>query len=176
MDYSLYANIEPNIFPEIRKTFSITGEIKPVDFWAILTWKANRAKNTHRHRFNEKGLNFTEAVKEICKDIHESPSSKERLKILMKKWSFRLPTASAILSVLFPDEFTVYDIRVCNSINDHHKLSYRRFSDNLWHEYQSFIQAVINATPDFSSLQESDNYLWGKSWYMDSLVELELVI
>ena len=31
----------------------------------------------------------------------------------MTKWAFRLPTASAILTVLYPDVFTVYDRRVC---------------------------------------------------------------
>ena len=28
----------------------------------------------------------------------------------MTRWKFRLPTASAILSVLYPDMFTIYDV------------------------------------------------------------------
>ena len=42
------------------------------------------------------------------------------MRILIEDWAFRLPMASAILTVLYPDSFTVYDIRVCSELQNHH--------------------------------------------------------
>jgi len=41
----------------------------------------------------------------------------------MKEWDLALPMASAILSVCWPDDFTVYDYRVCESVKDFPELN-----------------------------------------------------
>ena len=47
----------------------------------------------------------------------------------MRDWKLRLPTASAVLTVLYPEDFTVYDQRVCKMLD----MQYRTapFSETL---------------------------------------------
>ncbi|WP_435658086.1 hypothetical protein [Brucella pituitosa] len=175
MTYRRYANAETNLFPFIASHFAKTGELDPVDFWAILTWKANRSKNMHRDRITGTNLSFAEATSMIAAGVHGAQTAKDRLEVLMVDWSFKLPTATAILTVLYPDEFTVYDVRVCNMINAFHSIKHRRFSDKLWGDYQAFKSAAVAAAPAGLSLREVDHYLWGKSWREDALKGIGVV-
>ncbi len=76
-----------------------------------------------------------------------------------------LPMASAVLTVLYPEEFTIYDVRVCKSIGDFQRLGAQSFSDELWHQYLSFKEAVSQRSPKGLSLRDKDRYLWGKSFH-----------
>lgn len=169
MTYRRYANVETNLFPLIAAQFNKTGKLDPVDFWAILSWKANRSKYMHRDRITRTDLSFAEATSIIAASVHGAQTAKDRLAVLMVNWSFKLPTATAILTILYPDEFTVYDVRVCNMINAFHSIKQRRFSDKLWDDYQAFKSAAIAAAPAGLSLREVDHYLWGKSWHEDAV-------
>jgi len=73
--------------------------------------------------------------------------------------------ASAILTVLYPNEFTVYDVRVCDMIGDFHKLKNQQSFDALWDGYQKFKSKVVGVAPKEFSLRDKDHYLWGKSFY-----------
>ncbi len=84
--------------------------------------------------------------------LRASGTPKRRLEVLMTEWKFRLPMATAILTVLYPTEFSVYDIRVCGQLGDFEKLAHRKFSDGLWSDYQRFLNAVKAATPRGLSL------------------------
>jgi hypothetical protein len=83
----------------------------------------------------------------------------------MKDWGFRLPTASAILTVLYPNDFTVYDSRVCGELGAFEELADRQYSDSLWADYQRFLNKVNAAVPGSLSLRDKDRYLWGRSFY-----------
>jgi hypothetical protein len=84
--------------------------------YLILDWKSSRARTRHRSRLAGIAGSFNAAVGEIAADLHAAASPEQRLGVLLTKWGFRLPTASAILSILYPDIFTIYDIRVCNAL------------------------------------------------------------
>jgi hypothetical protein len=53
------------------------------------------------------------AVCELTKGVAERSERADKLRYLLADWGFRLPMATAILTVLYPEEFTVYDTRVC---------------------------------------------------------------
>ena len=73
---------------------------------------------------------------------------------------------SAILAMLYPDDFTVYDVRVCDTLGGFHNLGNRVNFENLWQGYQAFTRAVKESTPkELTSLRDKDRYLWGKSFY-----------
>ena len=139
----------------------------------IIIWKANRAKTRVRDRLNKQDGGFAAAVESIAKSLRASYSPKQRLEVLMKEWRFRLPMASAILTVLYPSDFSVYDVRVCRQLGAFSQLAGREFSDGLWDEYQQFLSAVKNATPEGLSLRERDHYLWGRSFYEDVVKDIE---
>jgi hypothetical protein len=173
LDYRKFYDLEHYLFTEVGPRFAETGEIAPADFYIIIIWKANRAKTRVRDRLDEKRGGFNEAVRSIAASLRASTGQRERLEVLMKVWGFRLPLASAILTVLYPDDFSVYDVRVCGQLGAHRELAGREYSDRLWDEYQQFLHAVNKATPPGLSLRDRDRYLWGRSFYEDVTKDLE---
>ena len=173
VDYRRYSDLERYLFGEVGPRFAETGEISPADFYVIVIWKANRAKTRVRDRLNKRAGGFAGAVKAMAASLHASTGPKQRLEVVMRDWGFRLPIASAILTVLYPDDFTVYDRRVCGQLGDFRQLDTRAFSDQLWDDYQRFLEAVNAAAPDGLSLREKDHYLWGRSLYESVVKDLE---
>ena len=95
--------------------------------------------------------------------IREAKNGKDKLSVLIEDWKFRLPMASAILSVLYPDEFTVYDIRVCKQLKKFKNIDGRKF-DALYCGYKEYIEEVKNCTPSELGLRDKDRWLWGKDF------------
>jgi hypothetical protein len=156
-----YYSPETSIFPAIAKSFTATGTLDPMALYLILDWKASRARTKHRARLAGISGSFKAAVKEIASDLHAAAGPEQQLELLMTEWGFRLPTATAILTILYPDIFTIYDIRVCNALDAFHELD-RKWSPKLWGDYQRFIDAVRDDAPQGLSLRNCDRWLWGR--------------
>ncbi len=168
MNFEKYYDLETYLINEVGENFRSKGELTPFDFYLILTWKANRSKNTTKKRLETLGGSFSAAVSKIASALTANCEPKDKLQTLMCDWKFRLPMATAILTVLYPLDFTVYDIRVCDSLKRFHNLADRKFSDSLWEEYCAFKAAVERETPSHLSLRNKDRYLWGKSFFEES--------
>lgn len=165
-DYLRYYDLEKYLFDDVRLKFIRSGVLDPVDFYMILIWKSNRAKNRTKDRLTRATESFEEAVKQISASIHQAGNPKAKLRILMSSpWHLRLPTATAILTVLYPTEFTIYDTRVCEELPAFKGLDDRLFSDRMWELYQRFKSAVEASAPSHLGLRDKDRYLWGKSFY-----------
>jgi hypothetical protein len=170
---------ETDIFPAIARSFSDTGALDPMSLYLILDWKSPRARTRHRSRLAGICGSFKEAVSQIAADLHAATGPEQRLELLLTKWGFRLPTASAILTVLYPDIFTVYDVRVCNALHAFHQLGTRKWSHDVWKEYQQFISEVKRAAPQELSLRDCDRWLWGqdkRETLRNELVEPEYLL
>ena len=164
-DYSKYFDLESYLFGEVSDSYRRTNKLTTFDFFCIVAWKANRAKSKIAKRLLARGhSNLDEAVRVLIRDISAAPKSKKRLQVLIQEWGFRLPIASAILSVLFPDEFTIYDKRLCDAFNDFKDAQYKTRFDNLWKRYAGYIQRVNAAAPGKRTLRDKDRYLWGRSF------------
>ena len=72
--------------------------------------------------------------------------------------------ASAILTVLYPNDFTVYDIRVCDMLSDFHSLANKIQFESIWAGYERYVTAVREKAPAELSLRDKDRWLWGKSF------------
>jgi hypothetical protein len=156
-DYLKFYDAEDYLL-EVGKTFRDNAKIEPADFYMILVWKANRAKNYHRDRLKDiAGGSFKIAVSTIASELSSATREKQRLEILLGKWKFALPTATAILTILYPDHFTVYDYRVCKEVG----VTYRPWLG--WDEYEQFKRAVIAAAPQDLCLRNKDRFLMGRS-------------
>lgn len=163
-DPARLAHLEPYLLDVVGAHFRVTGQLALEDFWLILIWKANRAKNNARRRFEQVGkCTFEQAVSRIALALSAAQTRDARLRVLMRDWGMKLPTASAVLTVLYPESFTVYDIRVCDQLGGFHELATRRFSSRLWNEYQKFVAAVESAAPPHLTLRQKDHHLWGLS-------------
>jgi len=152
---------------DVGRRFRASGNIQAADFYMLLMWKANRAKNIHRDRLKRMGDgSFEAAVARIASGLHASTERKQRLSILMEKWKFALPTATAILTILYPDDFTVYDYRVCAEVKQRYT-PWLSFSDKLWDKYEQFQAAVISETnkapEELRTLRDRDRFLTARS-------------
>ncbi len=178
MNYLQYYDDETYLFETVKNNFHENGEISAFDFFCIILWKANRAKSTIANKLlrlgAEKNLHTLDViVKELSSNLAKSNlTDKEKLSYLIETWEFRLPMASAILTTLYPDNFTIYDYRVCEQLNITPNLSNLIFK-NLWKGYHEFIQKVKDATPDDLSLRDKDRYLFGKSFHEQLTYDIE---
>jgi hypothetical protein len=137
--------------------------------FSIIIWKANRAKSKLAHRLlqRQKSKNLDAVSEEFTRALFEAASAESRLILAMDVWGFYLPMASAILTVLWPEDFTVFDTRVCeelasNQTEDFSKLG-NKSGKQLWLKYLQYCDAVRKAAPEHLSLRDSDRFLWGRS-------------
>ena len=166
MDYRKYYYLEAYLLGDVLDRFRATGKLSAFHFHCILVWKANRAKKKHMDRLQRiSGQTYRKSVACLISELLRSPNPKERLGVLMQDWGFRLPTASAILTILYPDDFTVYDMRVCGELGKFRELANRKFTERLWDDYVKFKDRVVRETPSHYCLRDKDRYLWGKSFY-----------
>jgi hypothetical protein len=165
IDYRKFYDLENYLFEEVSKHFSELGCLKAFDFFCIVIWKANRSKSKIAKRLLSKGHpDLNTAVIALTKSLANAEGNKARMKILIEDWGFLLPMASAILTVLYPTSFTIYDFRVCEVLGGFHNLVNKTNFDSLWNGYESFIAAVNKVGPSEYSLRDKDRWSWGKSF------------
>jgi len=162
-NYLRYYDLERYLFEDVRSAFHRDGDLSAFDFFSIVIWKANRAKSKIAKRLMTRGDDLDSVVRELASELHNAPTGRDRLRILMQEYGFLLPMATAILTVLWPDEFTVYDIRVCDSLDRFHELGNLTRFDRIWAGYSIFVDGVRDAAPPDLSLRDKDRYLWAKS-------------
>ncbi len=74
-----------------------------------------------------------------------------------------LPMSPAILTVLWPEEFTVYDVRACRQLGDFHKLGDHSREDRILGGLLQYRAAVEAAVAEPLSLRDNDRVLWARS-------------
>jgi hypothetical protein len=165
MEYQKFTRLGEYLIKEVGPRFRKFGKIQPVDLFLIFIWKANRAKTKMRDKLKSnpkaKG-SFRRATYQIAAGLRNANDSRDRLAILMRDWKFNLPMASAVLTVLYPNEFTIYDTLVCKELRVVYRPG-RRFSEKCWADYQYYKELVCKNTPRKLRLREKDRYLRGKS-------------
>jgi hypothetical protein len=166
-DFRTYYHLESYLFDEVSTRFKNTGTLSAFDFFCIVIWKANRAKSRVAHRLLAQQPGVTDldsAVSALLTAIGGASDRKERLRVLIEDWGFRLPMASAILTILYPGEFTVYDARVCEVFGNFKDVQYKTKFESLWQGYCTYVDRVKFETPSELSLRDKDRWLWGKSF------------
>jgi len=172
IDYRKFYDDEQYLL-DVGQAFRKGEPLDAADFYMMLVWKANRAKNYHRERLKRiSGKSFKNAISMIASGLRDRSEVADRLELLMSEWGFALPTATAILTLLYPEEFTVYDVVVCKELGWIYR-PYLSYSPKLWSYYLAYKQAVIEATPAGLSLRDKDRFLIGRAYRKD--VELQSV-
>ncbi|WP_201317519.1 hypothetical protein [Paenibacillus sp. EPM92] len=176
MDYISQYNQDTHIFEVISSRFKNQGFLNAYDFFFIIIWKANRAKSKIANLLIKHSgtSNLDEAVISLTSSISQAADHKERLRLIMKEWRIPLPTSTAILTALYPEYFTVYDVRVCEELeDDFHKLSHLTNFENIWSGYQEFMRKIEEVTPKELTIRDKDRYLWGKSFARQLEADIE---
>ena len=164
-----YYFMESYLFETVSKHFGDDGSLGAFDFMSIVIWKANRAKSVTALRLMGRAVDG-ETLDDVCRRLttalSSAPDNQSRFRVLWD-WDFRLPMASAVLSALFPTDFTVYDYRACEQLaalgaGEHGGLDEKRPFEARWVGYSRFIDAVRASNPGFS-LRDADRTLMGRS-------------
>jgi hypothetical protein len=174
--FQQYYYLENYLFNTVQPRFLEQGYLSAFDFFCIVIWKANRAKSKVAKRLlSKKHGNLDAAVYELTTKLSQQATAKDKLAYLWLKenWGFLLPMASAVLTVLYPEEFTVYDRRVCDMLGDFHNLTNIANIDNLWDRYQKFKAKVEEVAPRDLNLRNKDRYLWGKSFHDQLITDIQ---
>ncbi|MBE0618934.1 MAG: hypothetical protein IH608_13580, partial [Proteobacteria bacterium] len=162
-DLELY-DLEAYLFGSVNPRFHRDGSIGAFDLMCIVSWKANRAKSRVAARLLGLGHpTLEDAARALTSAVSAAPNSEARLRTVVRDWGFRLPTATAILAVLYPDEFTVCDVRVAGVVGARVPEPAADFS-KTWAGYLAFRDAVERAAPAHLSLRDKDRFLWARSF------------
>ncbi len=171
VDYRKFMNLENYLFKEVHNKFHQYHKLDAFDYFCIIIWKANRSKSKHAEKLKnlaKKNKIGSKDLEEICnkitKNIHTITTKEEKLRYLLDKWEMRLPTSSAILTVLYPTKFTIYDYRVCEILEDHKYLDRRKTESLIGGYFKEFIPAVKEKCKKYRRLRDKDRYLWGMSF------------
>ncbi len=140
--YIKYYDLENYILKEVRDNLNINGHLTAFDFFCIVIWKANRAKTKIAQRLLKYNPDINQSVKDLTAKIFSATDDRQKLKVLIDDYQFRLPMSSAILSLRYPDNFTVYDVRVCNTLTNLRGLDTNTNFEKLWLGYKDYIDNV----------------------------------
>jgi hypothetical protein len=174
-DYRKYYDLERYLLEDVGQWFRDSGRLRPLDLFLILHWKSPRAKTKALDRLKARCGTFERATTRIARSLREASDNKERLTLLMRDWGFRFPTATALLTILYPEDFTIYDVRVRSGISfSKIRESYsERTWESVWGSYVAYKKRVIKRTPRGFSPRDKDRYLWGRSLFQDARCTLE---
>ncbi len=167
MDYLQFYDLEQHLFSRVHRSFHAVGCLNAFDFFLIVRWKSSRRKDLIIARLCECGdRDLDKGALWLTRQVHQASNHEERLGILMGP-GIGLAMATAILTVLYPEDFTVYDQRACDALshlNDFSKIGNRATPARIWEGYKEFREAVRENTPDHLSLRDKDRWLWAKDW------------
>ncbi len=161
-------DIETYLFDQVSKRFEDDGTLEPFDFFAIVVWKSNRAKTKVKKGLEKAG----KSVSELMTEVSQADSLKDKVEILWDIEGIGLSIASAILTVCYPEEFTVLDYRAWEVLTEAavHGLPTR----SSWHpeDYLQYCEVCRRLADQMNlSLRDLDRAVWAKSW-RDDLREL----
>lgn len=167
-DFLRYYDLETFLFVDVAQRFHQDGKLDAFDLFSIVIWKAQRAKSKLAKRLIAKAGSLERAAEQFTTALFQASSPVQRLIVARDVWSFYLPMASAILSVLWPDDFTVFDYRACDELKSLGQPDFSRIDNisstvRLWPKYEQYREAVKRAVPQYVTLRDKDQFLWGRS-------------
>jgi len=159
-------DLEGYLFEEVRRRFEAEQTLRPYDFFAIVIWKSNRAKTKIK-----RGLaDASKTVETLMREVSQSDQPQAKVEVLLRVRGIGPAMASAILTVCYPETFTVLDYRAWETLQ-------QASVDGLPESYPQSPEAYLvycRACQTLAdrmglSLRELDRALWAKSWEDDLL-------
>jgi len=154
--------LEKEVYSEFHKNHYLT----PEQFFAIIIWKRNASKTHIKERIlNGQPVSMLpKIIEKITRSIYNAPTKEKKLQVILDFGiGIRLSIASAILTILYPDDFSVYDYRVRGEDKD---ISSFQTEKSIRVYFGEYISKVKKSEPHLS-LRDCDRTLWAKSWYED---------
>lgn len=175
-DYRTYYNLESYLFDTVGPAFHKNKCLTAFDLFAIVIWKAERNKGRVKNGFLV-GKSKMKHINDILRKYHEKNLTREGVVTALDSISgIGIPTASAILTVLYPKDFTVVDVRAKQTFKRDDLRAYcgqnQSFtvdpSNNVSGYVNEYLVACKKAADGLGlTLREFDKVLWGYSFHED---------
>ena len=157
-------DLERHLFDEVSARFRRDGTLSVADFYAIIVWKSNRTKTKIKKALKEAGLSADTLMSQVA----GAKADITRLRLLNKVRNIGLPIASAILTVCYPDRFTVLDYRAWQSAVAEGMPGLPDAFPETAPEYLQYRDACQAFAERVGlSLRDLDRALWARSWEKD---------
>lgn len=126
---------EKYLFDIVGSEASKKGYLTLEEFYKICMWKSARQKQKY---ISQKNRNEVEA---ITRSAFVEQDEREKMKKLCELNGVGIPTASAILAVVFPEKYAVIDIRCLEMLREKfgYKIS-KQTSLKSWIEYLNIMR------------------------------------
>ncbi|MBZ1349011.1 MAG: hypothetical protein KY053_02180 [Candidatus Liptonbacteria bacterium] len=159
--YLKYYFLEDYLFNDVNKNFQRRGYLTPEEFFAIVIWKSNRAKTNVRRGIGKS----QKTIHTITSEIFRAKTPEQKLNILTSIPSIGIPMASAILTVCYPNDFTIADYRACSSLKDFggEIIGNPTAKISVYFEYLEKCKELARKYK--LSLRNFDRILWAKDFY-----------
>lgn len=148
---------ETRVFPKIAKAEG-PPKLTKQDVLLILKWKLGRIKESNSETVSKDNLRkinqWVEMAGKASREI-------EALKELDKIPGIGLATATAILTVCYPDKFTILDYRVLDTLGLTPSNANDWKAEEYFHKYLPEVQK--HREHWHCSLRQADRALWGLS-------------
>lgn len=168
---AIFYDLDRYLFGKVTRKFEKEGTLNSFDFYAIVVWKANRAKTKVLMGLKTKGL----SPNKIMSRVHDISSDREKMKFLADIPGIGTPIASAILTVCYPNRFTVIDYRAWETLLDFGYVLSKTMPTDIDGYFYKYLPVCKNLANDMKlSLRELDLVLWGRSQRM-SLEEIAAI-
>ena len=160
---------------EVKNFFDEHGYLTPEHLFSIIIWKSPRTKTKIKEYLLRDGSSLVETVHDLTNKIHKAESDQGKLEIILNQEGFGIAMASAVLTILYPNNFTVYDYRMSRQLNLNDFKKYRKNGERFEKisgkgekdilRYLEFVEIVKTIACDHQlSLRDCDRVLWAKSW------------
>lgn len=153
--------VEGYLFEDVSRRFAQTGTLPPYDFFAIVIWKSNRTKTKIADGLTSTG----KSVEALMREVSEASEPEIKVSALLQVPGIGLAMASAILTVCYPEEFTVLDYRAWNTLCSSDVPGLPSQYPVTTAEYLQYCLACKNLAQRVGlSLRDLDRALWTRSW------------
>jgi thermostable 8-oxoguanine DNA glycosylase len=152
-------DLEQRVFPAIAKRIEAGEELDNRDVLQILKWKLGRVTNANAKTVSAENLN---QINEAIKVAKKPECGAEALEALDRIPGIGLATATAILTICYPEKFTILDWRALEMLQEATRVSADDWTASTYmKEYLPRVreqQALWACT-----LRDADRALWGLS-------------
>lgn len=161
---------ETRVFPKIADKSSKGQDLVKRDVLLILKWKLGRIKKSNSETVADKKM---AEINGAVRDARKAGCEIDAVKALDRVPGIGLATATAILTVCYPDEFTIIDQRALESLNlfpstlpDAMRTS-KGYSADYW-TAEDYVNEYLPTVKERSKLwscklRSADQALWGLS-------------
>src|SRR3989344_4882981 len=181
-NYLKYYFLENYLFGEVHDNFQKNGYLNAEEFFAIIIWKRAASKTKIKDQLILSG----KTIEGITSDIFKNKNDRRKqLDLLADIKQVGISIASAVLTVCYPDEFTIVDVRACASLKREFHIPdyfpYDKYFTSKDNKTRNLYLAYVNKCKELRkqtefNLRNFDRVLFGQDLYNDEKSGLRILV